>query len=436
MRFRTVASVLLLSLLPASGEGIARAESPSPTTLVPPPRAHTFGIRRVTSRELALLLPGRRLKAPAGIGVALLHELDDPATSRDDDEVTLVAVDQDSGMLCTNFSLMRAGCWTGSDWSEGRLLRPEDVAIDRDGNVAIADTGNGRVVLLKHEAGELLPIAAFGGYLEPTGIAACGRGDFLVCDRSRGVVSRLHGQSGVRVPFGMEVSFDRPIDVATIPDDGRLLRGRKRVVAVVDRDGERLRIFGVSGELHATFAARQLDLPGARFRSIDLDYLGNIYATDPQGHRIHKFRHDLLPLHSFGSRGTEPGEFLSPWGIAIHRPLGQVFLTEEGGGRYEWVGTDILDFQASTADGSTAFSFLLTEDSSVTFRVLNVSGKEVAVLISDTRHAAGPQFGTWDGTDSSGARVPVGVYIAEIRARATYASRSTFEKRTIETFVR
>jgi sugar lactone lactonase YvrE len=396
--------------------------------------AHTFGVRRVTAKEIAIFLPGVTVRSPGDIATARLAATDRPGDPGDDDEVTLVALDSATGNLFTNYGLLRVGSWTGAGTRLGALRQPTGVAIDRDGRVAVTDTGNRRVVLLQHDGGELRASRAFDGFQEPTGIAADGRGGFWVCDRRANAVFHLDTASGARTTFGLEVGFDRPIACAAIPQGESVPSGTKRTLCVVDRDGQRLRSFDPTGVLHAGVDASSLGPGGASFDAIDLDYYGNVYAVDRAGDRLHKLRHDLLPLDTFGARGEREGEFLSPRGIAIHRKLGQVFVTEEDGGQYLWVGTDVKDFRADDRGDEVAFSFLLTEESTLDFRILDVEGEEVSVLVPGRRHEAGPQRGSWDGTDRAGRRVPGGDYLAEIRARATYASRSTWEKKLLRTF--
>jgi dolichol kinase/sugar lactone lactonase YvrE len=364
-------------------------------------------------------VPGTSVGSPGGIAVTRLAATDDPDDSTDDDEVTLVAVDRERGVVLTNFGLLSVGTWSGEGTPLGPLSSPHDVTLDPEGRVAITDRGNRRVVLLQHDGRSLEPVRSFDGFLEPTGIAAAGDGVFYVCDRRFNAVFRLDADTGARSTFGLEVAFDRPVDVAATRIGERLARGKRGGIAIADRDGRRLRLFGRAGDLRASRTAESLDATDASFDAIEIDYFGNVLAVDRAAHRIHKLRDDLLPLDTFGRLGAEEGQFVSPRGIAVHRPLGQVFVTEEEGGQYLWVGTDIRKFAARDLGRQVDFSFVLTEDSTVDIRVLDSSGELVAVLVTGRRSAAGPQRGRWDGRDRTGRPAPSGDYLAELRARAT-----------------
>ncbi|HMB68257.1 MAG TPA: FlgD immunoglobulin-like domain containing protein, partial [bacterium] len=390
--------------------------------------------RRVTATQILLVLPGTRLQEPAGIAVTRLAATDDPHDNSDDDEVTIVAVDGGAGRIFTNFGLAKLGTWDGEGSEVGRLRAPSDVAIDRGGTVAVTDTGNRRVVLLRHDGASLGEERAVTGFAEPIGIAADGAGGFYVCDRTRGTVTRLDAETGARVPFGLETGFDRPVHVAAVPEGDDLARGKEPAVVVVDRDGQRVRSFDSSGVLRASLDSGSLASPNARFGAVEIDYYGNVYALDRTADRLHKLRDDLVHLDTFGRDGTNPGEFRGPRGIAIHRRLGQVFITEEDGGQYLWVGTDVRGFRADPRPGAVDFSFTLTEHSQVTMRILDAQGREVAVVVPERRVACGPQHGVWEGRTTDGRPAPPGRYLAEIRARATYSSGSRFEKKLLEPF--
>jgi hypothetical protein len=414
------AALILLGIaLPAQG-----------STLVSPPVSHTLGFDRVTGRELAFVLPGTKIVSPAGIAVGRLRVNESTSEA---DAVTVVAIDSGSGLVLSNGRGVKGLVWSGKGAKLGALNHPADVALDADGRVAVTDPGNRRVLLLHHDGANLTAQKEFKNFQDPRGIAADGRGGFYVCDQGANGVIHLDTRTGERSLFGLEISFDRPIAIAAIPDGERLAKGKKRRIAVADRAGARLRLFTVEGNLIASQDARAMPGSSALFQDIDFDYFANVFAVDALHHKIHKLRDDLLPLDSFGAQDASK-PFRSPRGIAIRRALGQVFITEEDGGRYLWVGTDVLGFEAQAKGGEVALSYVLTEESTASLRILDASGRLVTTIFSDDRQSPGAALGAWDGTADDGAVVPSGEYVAEIRARATYSSRSTFEKRLSQRF--
>jgi len=64
-----------------------------------------------------------------------------------------------------------------------------------------------------------------------------------------------------------------------------------------------------------------------------------VFIVDQRGSRVHVFSFEGGHLHSFGGKGTDPGRFRQPWGIASCGP--HVLVSECGGRRV----------QAFTADG-------------------------------------------------------------------------------------
>ncbi|HET9886203.1 MAG TPA: hypothetical protein VFR10_01730, partial [bacterium] len=79
--------------------------------------------------------------SPAGIGVARMR-----SKAGGKDQVTLVAVDSGTGLLLSNGKGMNGIVWGREHSGLGTLAHPSDVAIDRNGRVAVTDTGNRRVV--------------------------------------------------------------------------------------------------------------------------------------------------------------------------------------------------------------------------------------------------------------------------------------------------
>jgi DNA-binding beta-propeller fold protein YncE len=147
----------------------------------------------------------------------------------------------------------------------GRLAKPINLSIDRDGTKYIADTGRGAVVVLDSQDRYIGEIA---GGLKP--------GD-VVLDDSRLYVSDLQA----------------------------------RCVRVYDKAG-RQPLF--------TIPRQEESSPEARLYSpvnLALDTEGNLYVSDLGAYRVQKFDREGRYLRSFGSQGLAPGQFARPKGIDL-----------------------------------------------------------------------------------------------------------------------
>jgi len=71
----------------------------------------------------------------------------------------------------------------------------------------------------------------------------------------------------------------------------------------------------------------------------------------------------------------------------------------------------------------TRITYTLPEPATVTLRVFNLLGQEVARLADGVRQAAGVYTATWDGTDLLGRKAAPGVYFYRLEAGGTVLTR-------------
>ncbi len=169
---------------------------------------------------------------------------------------------------------------------------PYGVAVDRRGDVYVADDATSRIEKFQRD-GTFLPTwgaqgNAAAGFHEPQGIAVDRRGNVYA------------------------------IDVVVILGD-RLLGGR---AIRFDRDGGLVRAWGDADE-------------PSRFvgpNSVAVDGDGKVYVSDSFGHRIEQFRGSGAFLRMWGTYGTGDGQLDHPLGIAVGR-RGAVYVADVGNGR-------------------------------------------------------------------------------------------------------
>ncbi|MBN1867294.1 hypothetical protein JW916_08375 [Candidatus Sumerlaeota bacterium] len=169
-----------------------------------------------------------------------------------------------------------------------RFRNPRGVAMTPDGNVAVVDSSNGRVVVFSQQG---TPVLEFGQ-------------DTLGLDQS--------GAGGIAVDA-----------------QGNFL--------VADTWNHALRLFGPDGQLLKTVESGIAEGNAVRFfgpRGVAIAPDGRIYVTDTGKRAVRVFGPDLRPLFSWGEAGSAPGDFLEPVGIAIDGK-GRVYVADAGNGRIQ-----------------------------------------------------------------------------------------------------
>ncbi len=69
--------------------------------------------------------------------------------------------------------------------------------------------------------------------------------------------------------------------------------------------------------------------------SIATDPKGNMWVTDWTNDRIVEFSAEGVLLKAYGSYGTEAGQMIQPWGIAINQKTGNIYVTDYGNDRID-----------------------------------------------------------------------------------------------------
>ena len=169
----------------------------------------------------------------------------------------------------------------------GQLSQPRGLALDADGNVYVADFGNDR-------------IQKFGPdftFLKEWGA----RGD-------------------------LPSHFKQPGDVAVGPDG---------LVYVADTWNQRIQVFTAEGEYKKEWTDKYYGPRGIGIAPTS----GKIYLADTGNHKVRRFSPDGVEELSFGSLGTEPGQFTEPVGIAVDA-AGTVYVVDNGNARVQMFDAD------------------------------------------------------------------------------------------------
>jgi len=394
-----------------------------PQTLTVPPFKHTLGFYRASKYYLQLFLgPDYDYHDPQGIAAVKLHELDDPDTRKDDDELAVFAVNSGVGQIVynTGFTSVKAFGDT-SMFSE-----PKGVAANAGGVVALADFGNRRVVKLQYQDGRLTQIGEMAMPGRPYDVCFDSEERLYVTDFDNSKVYVFSPGDSLILTFGIEGraygEIFQPMGIEVIdaraPDNFH----KDDFVIVTDHYGTRVSKFSRHGRFMGSVRSYDLGLVDCHFLYVAMDYYGSIYITDEVNNQIHKFDHNLNYVISVGRTGTGQGEFLSPRGISIWRRYGQVFVSEQRGGQYLWLAVDgfVVGCFPSTFTSErpgTTLAIYLTDEARVYITIMDQHGGTVRDFIDGIRRVPGEYLIAWDGKDNDNQLVPPGEYVFHIRLK-------------------
>jgi sugar lactone lactonase YvrE/4-amino-4-deoxy-L-arabinose transferase-like glycosyltransferase len=255
--------------------------------------------------------------------------------------------------------------WGSQGTGPGEFNEPRDVAVDREGRLYVADTGNRRVQVF--DSGGQLIATWKGGeeeFVEPLALAVDSRGDLYVLDSDLGWIYRFAADGAPLGRFaGPEARFFHPRGLAIDEADKLYVAdtGGCRVV-VYNTAGERLNQLGWKGGgpgelleptdvvLDGQGAIYVVDTSNQRVQQLDLwgGYLtewpisaagpyngphlalapdGSLLMTAPERHQIQRYSSDGTLIGEWGSLGVAAGQFHSPVGLAVDQ-AGNVYVAD------------------------------------------------------------------------------------------------------------
>ena len=178
----------------------------------------------------------------------------------------------------------------GRGSGNGQFDSPTGLAIDRNGNVLVADTNNSRIEKFAPTGTFLSNMGikgnGYGQLSAPNGIAIDRAGNIYVADASKHRVEKLAPDGTVIDEWkGPDAGFYGPRRIAIGPDDSIYVldQGRTRIVRFTS-DGKVAAVWGTKGN-----GAGQFDDP----TSVAIDPKTNkVYVADPRNRRIQIFNSD------------------------------------------------------------------------------------------------------------------------------------------------
>lgn len=225
---------------------------------------------------------------------------------------------------------------------DGQFNEPWGVAVDQAGRIYVSDTWNGRIQVFDNEGkfvekwgiynttnGELGDAYALFG---PRGLAIDQDGNLLVADtgNKRIIKYTADGQLVQQVGGGGVVGgrFEEPVGVAVSPVDG--------TVYVADTWNQRIQKLTPSLEFLEEWPAAGWDSQDIYNKPyLDVAPNGDLYVADPQFYRVVVYAPTGEVKASFGTFGSGAENFDMPTGIAVDPNTGVVLVTDANNHRVQ-----------------------------------------------------------------------------------------------------
>jgi tripartite motif-containing protein 71 len=204
------------------------------------------------------------------------------------------------------------------DGSGAQLDSPSAVAVGGSGTVYVADTNNNRVMVYGSTGSLLAKWGAGGGdgqagsndgeFDTPTALAVDLQGDVYVADSGNDRIQKLSPDGGFLAQWGVrggrDGRFRTPTAVAV---------DAQRRVYVVDNGNNRVQVFDASGRFLAKWGVRGAVLGEfSQPTAIAVDCAGAVYVADTNNNRVQRF----TPLSPGPSSCAAPGSWPPPLNVA------------------------------------------------------------------------------------------------------------------------
>ena len=192
------------------------------------------------------------------------------------------------------------------------------------------------------------------------------------------VIARLPIQN-LGTPIKTIDGVNYPLGVAvnqrgeiTVAESGR------SCISIFSPSGEKIRTFGSKGSDQGQFNGP---------RGVAVDGNGNILVVDRGNHRIQKFTGDGKFLTAVGQRGSKHLEFSEPFGVTINERNGKVYICDKINHRIQILNAD-LTFSSSfgshgSGDGQLDDPWDVTFDSTGSVYVADTSGHRIQVFTAE-----------------------------------------------------
>ena len=198
----------------------------------------------------------------------------------------------------------------------GGMNYPWGVAINQRGEVIVAESDGHRVSIFSPAGEKLRSFGSFGSghgqFSTPIGMAVDDGGNILVVGRSNDRIQKFTSDGKFITAVGKEgnkpLEFSYPFGIAIHPLNKKVYVPDSHRIQILNPDLTFSSSFGSCGSDNGQFQ-NPLD--------VAFDSTGNVYVADVNNHRIQVFTAEGEYVRQFGKYGSGDGELGAPSGIAI-----------------------------------------------------------------------------------------------------------------------
>jgi RHS repeat-associated protein len=216
----------------------------------------------------------------------------------------------------------------------GQFTRPLGMAVDKEGNVFVADSENNRIEKFNSKGEYVSQFGTKGsgnGQLSiPRDIAIDAEGNFWVTDSANWRIEKFNSKGEYLTQFGTfgggNGQFKNPSGIAVAPN-GHLWITDQQLSRISEytATGELVRNVGSGGSGNGQFNTPE---------GIVVDAEGNVWVADRVNNRVQKFSSTGTYLSQFGTGGKENGKFEGPTVLDL-LPSGDLLVTDRWSGRVQ-----------------------------------------------------------------------------------------------------
>ena len=215
----------------------------------------------------------------------------------------------------------------------GGLDQPWGVAVNQSGDIIVAEFAGHHVSIFSPEGEKIKSFGSCGSnrgqFSYPVGLAVDGDDNILVVEYDNHRIQKFTSDGNFITAVGKRGSklleFKCPVGIDVHP--------RTRMVCVADSNDHCIQILNSDFSYYNSFGSCGSNNGQFQFPyDVSFDSTGNMYVADRANHRIQVLTAEGKYLRKFGRKGKGNGELDNPTGISIDRD-DQVYVAEYGNNR-------------------------------------------------------------------------------------------------------